>query len=114
MRDDDASKQPPPPPRIDRELADGDELSFGDGAIAIAVPGHTPGSVAIYLPEHQVLFTGDAAARAQVRRRRTAPTRAGPGKASALQCRPWRALSSCAARPGQGNPPSPGNTSSRA
>ncbi len=54
---------PPPPPRIDRELADGDELAFGGGAVTVAVPGHTPGSVAIHLPRHQVLFTGDAAAR---------------------------------------------------
>lgn len=53
----------PVPPRIDRELNDGDELGFGDGAVAVAVPGHTPGSVAIYLPKHQVLFAGDAAAR---------------------------------------------------
>jgi glyoxylase-like metal-dependent hydrolase (beta-lactamase superfamily II) len=60
----DARTEPPTPPRIDRELADGDELGFGDGAVAVAVPGHTPGSVAIYLPEHRVLFTGDAAARA--------------------------------------------------
>jgi glyoxylase-like metal-dependent hydrolase (beta-lactamase superfamily II) len=51
------------PPRIDREVRDGDELGFGDGAVAVAVPGHTPGSVAVYLPRHQVLFTGDAAAR---------------------------------------------------
>jgi glyoxylase-like metal-dependent hydrolase (beta-lactamase superfamily II) len=53
------------PPRIDRELADGDELGFGDGAVAVAVPGHTPGSVALYLPRHQVLFTGDAVARGE-------------------------------------------------
>jgi glyoxylase-like metal-dependent hydrolase (beta-lactamase superfamily II) len=53
------------PPRIDRELADGDELGFGDGAVAMAVPGHTPGSVAFYLPRHRVLFTGDAATRRQ-------------------------------------------------
>jgi glyoxylase-like metal-dependent hydrolase (beta-lactamase superfamily II) len=51
------------PPRIDREIADGDELGFGDGAVAVAVPGHTPGSVAVYLPRHRVLFTGDAVAR---------------------------------------------------
>jgi glyoxylase-like metal-dependent hydrolase (beta-lactamase superfamily II) len=57
--------QPVIPPRIDRELADGDRLGFGDGAVAIAVPGHTPGSVALYLPHHQVLFTGDAVARRQ-------------------------------------------------
>jgi glyoxylase-like metal-dependent hydrolase (beta-lactamase superfamily II) len=54
--------QPVIPPRIDRELADGDELGFGDGAVAIAVPGHTPGSVALHLPRHQVLITGDAVA----------------------------------------------------
>jgi glyoxylase-like metal-dependent hydrolase (beta-lactamase superfamily II) len=40
------------PPRIDRELYDGDELGFGDGAAAIALPGHTPGSVAVYLHRH--------------------------------------------------------------
>ena len=55
--------EPVMPPRIDRELDDGDTLSFGDGAVAVAVPGHTPGSVALYLPRHQVLFTGDAVAR---------------------------------------------------
>ena len=61
----DVAQERPTPPRIDRELVDGDELGFGDddGALAVAVPGHTPGSVAIYLPRHQVLFTGDAAAR---------------------------------------------------
>lgn len=55
--------EPVVPPRIDRELDDGDTLGFGDGAVAVAVPGHTPGSVALYLPRHQVLFTGDAVAR---------------------------------------------------
>ena len=55
--------QPVTPPRIDREIEDGDELGFGAGAVAVAVPGHTPGSIALYLPRHQVLFTGDAAAR---------------------------------------------------
>ena len=59
----DAAAEPPTPPRIDRELSDGDDLGFGDGAVAVAVPGHTPGSVAIYLPQHEVLFTGDATAR---------------------------------------------------
>ena len=33
--------------------------------MALAVPGHTPGSVALYLPRHRVLFTGDAVARGQ-------------------------------------------------
>jgi len=58
-----AEPAPPVPPRVDRELADGDEPGFGDGAVAVAVPGHTPGSVAFYLPRHRVLFAGDAAAR---------------------------------------------------
>jgi glyoxylase-like metal-dependent hydrolase (beta-lactamase superfamily II) len=52
----------PVPVRVDRELSDGDLLDFGDGARAISVPGHTPGSVAIHLPEHRVLFTGDTVA----------------------------------------------------
>lgn len=53
----------PAPVRIDRELRDGDELSFGRGAITVAVPGHTPGSVAFYLPGRRVLLAGDTAAR---------------------------------------------------
>jgi len=53
----------PEPVRIGRELGDGTELSFGGGAIAVAVPGHTPGSVAFYLPSRRVLLAGDTAAR---------------------------------------------------
>lgn len=52
----------PVPVRVDRELEDGDELGFGGGARVVSVPGHTPGSIAIYLPETGVLFTGDAVA----------------------------------------------------
>ena len=54
---------PPAPVRVDRELDDGDALGFGGDAHAVAVPGHTPGSVGVYLPGPRVLFTGDAAAR---------------------------------------------------
>jgi glyoxylase-like metal-dependent hydrolase (beta-lactamase superfamily II) len=57
------SDEPPAPVRVDRELHDGDVLDFGGGAQAVAVPGHTPGSVAVYLPGPRVLFTGDTAAR---------------------------------------------------
>ncbi|WP_329576914.1 MBL fold metallo-hydrolase [Streptomyces sp. NBC_01361] len=58
---------PPPPtnpvlPREVRELADGDVLDFGGGARVVAVPGHTDGSIALHLPHHGVLFTGDAVA----------------------------------------------------
>lgn len=44
------------------ELSDGDVLDFGDGARVVHVPGHTPGSIALHLPAHGVLFTGDAVA----------------------------------------------------
>ncbi|GAB3859450.1 MBL fold metallo-hydrolase [Dactylosporangium cerinum] len=56
----------PAPVRVDRELRDGDLIDLGGGvqAVAVAVPGHTPGSVAFHLPEHGVLFTGDTIARA--------------------------------------------------
>ena len=52
--------------RVDHELADGDTIDLGGGvqALAVGVPGHTPGSVAFYLPEPRVLFTGDTVARA--------------------------------------------------
>ncbi|MEU8248335.1 MBL fold metallo-hydrolase [Nonomuraea sp. NPDC048916] len=53
---------PAPPCRVDRELEDGDVLDFGGGARVIATPGHTAGSIALHLPEHGVLFTGDTVA----------------------------------------------------
>ncbi|MFD3651794.1 MBL fold metallo-hydrolase [Streptomyces sp. 24-1644] len=51
-----------PPTRVDHELADGDELPFGGGARVVHSPGHTPGSIGIHLPRHDVLFTGDCVA----------------------------------------------------
>ncbi|MEU5218695.1 MBL fold metallo-hydrolase [Streptomyces sp. NPDC020807] len=51
-----------PPTRVDREVEDGEELGFGDGAVALHTPGHTPGSLAVHLPRHGVLFTGDTVA----------------------------------------------------
>jgi glyoxylase-like metal-dependent hydrolase (beta-lactamase superfamily II) len=55
----------PEPVRVDRELDHGDTLDFAGGALALSVPGHTPGSVAIYLPERRVLFTGDTVANSE-------------------------------------------------
>lgn len=55
----------PPPVRVDREVDDGDLLDFAGGSAVLAVPGHTPGSIAIHLPLHRVLFTGDIAANVQ-------------------------------------------------
>jgi glyoxylase-like metal-dependent hydrolase (beta-lactamase superfamily II) len=56
---------PPAPVRVDHELDDGDVIDFGSGveAVAVSVPGHTPGSVAFHLPGPHVLFTGDTIAR---------------------------------------------------
>jgi glyoxylase-like metal-dependent hydrolase (beta-lactamase superfamily II) len=51
-----------PPVRVDREVADGDALP--GGAVVVGVPGHTPGSIAVYVPRERVLFTGDTIARA--------------------------------------------------
>jgi glyoxylase-like metal-dependent hydrolase (beta-lactamase superfamily II) len=50
------------PAPVDRELQDDDELDLDGGARVIHVPGHTPGSIAIYVPRSRTLFTGDAIA----------------------------------------------------
>ncbi|TWD83319.1 glyoxylase-like metal-dependent hydrolase (beta-lactamase superfamily II) [Kribbella amoyensis] len=51
-----------PPIQVDRELGDGDVLDFGGGAQVVWIPGHTAGSIAVHLPQHGVLLTGDAVA----------------------------------------------------
>ncbi|MET9433316.1 MBL fold metallo-hydrolase [Streptomyces sp. NPDC006551] len=51
-----------PPTRVDRELEDGDVLDFGGGAVVVHTPGHTDGSLAVHVPRHGVLFTGDTVA----------------------------------------------------
>lgn len=51
-----------PPSRVDHEVSDGDLLEFGDGARVLSIPGHTDGSIALHLPSHGVLFTGDTIA----------------------------------------------------
>jgi len=53
---------PVPPCPVDVELGDGDTIDFGGGARVIATPGHTDGSIAVALPAHGVLFTGDLVA----------------------------------------------------
>ncbi|GGS28104.1 MBL fold metallo-hydrolase [Actinokineospora fastidiosa] len=51
---------PAAPCPVDVVLRGGEVLDFG--ARVIGVPGHTPGSVALHLPEDGVLFTGDTIA----------------------------------------------------
>ncbi|MFD3502500.1 MBL fold metallo-hydrolase [Streptomyces sp. NPDC058678] len=53
------------PPQV-TELSDGDVLDFGGGADVVHIPGHTHGSIALRLPRHGVLFTGDAVAASPV------------------------------------------------
>lgn len=52
---------PARPPSV-TEVTDGGVLDFGGGAHVVHAPGHTDGSIALHLPEHGVLFTGDAVA----------------------------------------------------
>ncbi|MGC0365126.1 glyoxylase-like metal-dependent hydrolase (beta-lactamase superfamily II) [Rhodococcus sp. 27YEA15] len=58
------SAEPPHGPacRVDREVREGDVLDFAGGARVVSVPGHTPGSIALYLPDADALLTGDAVA----------------------------------------------------
>jgi glyoxylase-like metal-dependent hydrolase (beta-lactamase superfamily II) len=50
------------PVSVYQELQDGDEVDLGGAARIIHTPGHTMGSVSVYVPGRKVLFTGDAAA----------------------------------------------------
>ena len=48
-------------PPLGRVLNDGDEIFFGNQCLkAIAVPGHSPGSLAYHVPDAKMLFSGDA------------------------------------------------------
>ncbi len=49
-----------PATRVDREVQDGDTTLAG--GVIVDVPGHTPGSIALYLPDLRTLFTGDTIA----------------------------------------------------
>ncbi|MDL5199958.1 MBL fold metallo-hydrolase [Streptomyces sp. ALI-76-A] len=55
----------PRPPKV-TELSGDDLLDVGGGARVVHVPGHTHGSVALHLPRHGVLFTGDTIAASPV------------------------------------------------
>ncbi len=50
-------------------LNDGDEVYFGNQCIKVlAVPGHSPGSLAFYIPAAKAVFTGDALFRSSIGR----------------------------------------------
>ncbi|HBP62832.1 MAG TPA: MBL fold metallo-hydrolase [Desulfosporosinus sp.] len=45
---------------VDRELADGEILDFGEVSLQVVhTPGHTPGHIALYEPQSGALFAGD-------------------------------------------------------
>lgn len=56
------ANRPAPPARVDRELADGDEIDCLGGMLVVHTPGHTPGSISLYSRARRLLFCGDAAA----------------------------------------------------
>ncbi len=50
----------PPSPQPELDLVDGAEIIVGRLRVqVIHTPGHTPGSVSLYVPEEQALLTGD-------------------------------------------------------
>jgi glyoxylase-like metal-dependent hydrolase (beta-lactamase superfamily II) len=51
---------PAPPVRVGRQVRDGDAIR--GGGVIVSVPGHTPGSIAVHVPELALLFTGDTIA----------------------------------------------------
>jgi glyoxylase-like metal-dependent hydrolase (beta-lactamase superfamily II) len=59
---------PAAPVHVDRLLHGGDDLGWERTTEVIEVPGHTPGSIAVYLPDELVLLTGDNVASFEERR----------------------------------------------
>ncbi|WP_395693481.1 MBL fold metallo-hydrolase [Nocardioides sp.] len=51
-----------PAVRVDLEVAGGDLLPIAGGAEVLHLPGHTPGSIGLHLPELDAVLTGDAVA----------------------------------------------------
>ncbi|GGD81103.1 MBL fold metallo-hydrolase [Paenibacillus nasutitermitis] len=50
----------PPKARVDRTIADGEELPILGGITVIHTPGHTPGHISLYLKQSKLLIAGDA------------------------------------------------------
>jgi glyoxylase-like metal-dependent hydrolase (beta-lactamase superfamily II) len=48
-----------PPCKVDRALQDGDVIEALGGLRVVHAPGHTPGNMALYQPQRQILFCGD-------------------------------------------------------
>lgn len=50
----------PPKAKVDRTLADGEELPYCGGIAVVATPGHTPGHICLYHRPSRTLVAGDA------------------------------------------------------
>ena len=48
------------PTRVDVELEDGDVIPFGFPIKVVHLPGHTVGSIALFLPDRKLVIIGDA------------------------------------------------------
>jgi glyoxylase-like metal-dependent hydrolase (beta-lactamase superfamily II) len=50
----------PPKTKVDKTVADGEELPYCGGMIVINTPGHTPGHISLYHKQSKTLIAGDA------------------------------------------------------
>lgn len=50
----------PPKAQVDAIVADGEDLPYGEGLVAIHTPGHTPGHLCLYHKQSKTLVAGDA------------------------------------------------------
>ncbi len=48
------------PVPVDAQLEDGGTIPFGTEVRVVHLPGHTPGSIALHLPERRVIIIGDS------------------------------------------------------
>ena len=55
-----AALEHPPQAKVNRVLADGEELPCFGGVTVIATPGHTPGHICLYHRGTRTLIAGDA------------------------------------------------------
>ncbi|MFC0610662.1 MBL fold metallo-hydrolase [Scopulibacillus daqui] len=60
MDRDRAEKMAPPKAKVDKTVADQEELPYCGGIRVIYTPGHTPGHISLYLENSKTLITGDA------------------------------------------------------
>jgi glyoxylase-like metal-dependent hydrolase (beta-lactamase superfamily II) len=55
-----AGLENPPRAKVDKTIADGEELPYCGGIIVINTPGHTPGHISLYHKPSKTLIAGDA------------------------------------------------------